>query len=116
MVPMSIATTSRDPATPRNRVLAGLTADDRKRLLDRSVLVPLSVGQVIVQPYEAPPFVYFPEEGAGSVITVLNDGTHVEAVTIGCEGVVGFVPGSGITPTTTLGRWPEGRTACPRMS
>lgn len=52
--------------------------------------VEMTHGQLLIQPNEPIPFVYFPTTALASLVTVLQDGATVESGSVGCEGVVGL--------------------------
>src|SRR5205823_8047295 len=53
-------------------------------------IVPLRLKELLYQPGEPIDYVYFPGGGFCSIVTVLEDGTMVEAATVGREGLVGL--------------------------
>ncbi len=75
---------------PKNRLLAALPADDFRRLLPYLKTVPTQLRQVFHKNGEPFRFVYFLNGGVASIVTVLSDGTTVEAATIGDEGMLGI--------------------------
>jgi CRP-like cAMP-binding protein len=72
-----------------NRLLAALPSEEFKRLLPSLEVVSLARGDMMIEPDQPIRFVWFPHFGVVSVVTPLEDGTEVEAATIGREGVVG---------------------------
>ena len=78
---------SRPP--PANHLLAALPAEDYARLAPELRNTPLKLKRFLQKPGEAIDKVYFPGGGFVSVVTVLKDGSMVEVVTIGREGMVG---------------------------
>lgn len=74
---------------PKNRLLAGLPADDFRRVLPYLTMVPLSATQVLHRSGEPIQFVYFPNGGIVSIATALLDGTTLAAAAIADEGVIG---------------------------
>jgi CRP-like cAMP-binding protein len=70
--------------------------------------VSLSHGQPIILPYEPIPFVYFPLNSLLSLVTVMEDGSTVEAAAIGREGMAGLpiLLDAGTTPMRTLTQIP----------
>jgi CRP-like cAMP-binding protein len=77
-------------ARPKNRLLAALPAKDFRRLRPHLKTVPIRVKQVLHKTGEPLKAVYFPNGGVVSITTVLSDGTMMEAVTVGDEGVLGI--------------------------
>ena len=54
---------------PKNRLLAGLPADDFRRVLPYLTTVPILARQVLHRGGEPIQFVYFPNRGIGSIAT-----------------------------------------------
>ena len=95
------------PHSP-NRLLASLPSEELKRLQPYMEQVSLSHGQSIILPYEPIPFVYFPVNSLLSLVTVMEDGSTVEAGAIGREGMAGLpiLLDAGTTPSQTLTQIP----------
>ena len=74
----------------RNLLLAALPADDLSRILPQLETVPLRLKELLHKPGEKIDYVYFPGCGFCSIVTVLEDGSMVEAATVGREGLVGL--------------------------
>lgn len=72
-----------------NRMLASLSPDGQERLLRDALLILVVPGDVLYDPEETIPWVYFPLTCVVSILTVLDDGSAVETATIGREGMVG---------------------------
>lgn len=72
----------------RNRILEALPEGDRNELLHDFQEVPLDFKQLLHEPGEPTPHVYFPIAGAISLLTVLQDGWAVELGTVGDEGMI----------------------------
>ncbi|OUL36517.1 Crp/Fnr family transcriptional regulator [Nostoc sp. T09] len=77
------------PTLIQNRLLAKLAPDELKRLHPHLEIVSLSLGQVLILPNEPISFVYFPINSLLSAVTVMEDGSTVEAGCIGREGMAG---------------------------
>lgn len=92
----------------QNRLLAGLTSEELERLHPHLEQVSLSHGQVIILPEEPIEFAYFPLNSLLSLVTVMEDGSTVEASAIGCEGMAGLpiLLDAGTTPMRTLTQIP----------
>jgi CRP-like cAMP-binding protein len=75
---------------PRNLLLAALRADDFRRLRPLLETVPIRVKQRLHTRDERVDAVYFLNGGVASLTTTLSDGTRMEAVTVGHEGVLGI--------------------------
>jgi CRP-like cAMP-binding protein len=72
-----------------NRMLAAISPDGVQRLLDNALVVDAQPGDVLYDPGEQVPWVFFPLSCVVSILTVLEDGSAVETATIGREGIVG---------------------------
>jgi len=75
---------------PRNQILAALPKDEYKRLRPALEPVGLELKQILFDYDEPIEHVYFPEDCVGSVLSVMSDGTAVEAATVGLEGMIGL--------------------------
>ena len=78
---------SRPP--PANHLLAALPDDDYARVAPTLRNTPLKLKRFLHNPGDPIDQVYFPGGGFISVVTVLKDGSMVEVVTIGREGMLG---------------------------
>jgi CRP-like cAMP-binding protein len=93
------------PGRPKNHLLAALPAEDFRRLLPYLETVPIRLKQVLQKPGEPVRAVYFLNGGAASIVTMLSDGTMVEAATVGHEGMLGieaFLGVGAVAPGKTL--------------
>jgi CRP-like cAMP-binding protein len=96
----------------RNRILNLLPAGELKTLLERCELVTVESKEIIYLRGEPIRYVHFPEDCVISLVTELEDGDSVEAMTVGSDGFVGMpvfhgVPSSrlkGIGQITGLSR------------
>jgi CRP-like cAMP-binding protein len=81
----------KSPSTqPQNRLLSLLPAADYKRLSSYLHPIPLKPRQTLYG-FRAPiDYVYFPESGVISAMTVMADGSAIEVATIGNEGMSGL--------------------------
>jgi len=70
-----------------NRILAALPPEDYERILPDLKMVPLRFRILLHEPGDKMPYVYFPNTGVISMLTVLADGDAVEIATIGNEGM-----------------------------
>ena len=84
--PPAVARPTPTNGRPKNRLLAALPADVFERLRPHLETIPIRVKQVLQKQGEALRYVYFPNGGVISITTVLQDGTTVEAATVGDEG------------------------------
>lgn len=91
-----------------NQLLASLPSDELTALQPHMEQVSLSLGQSIILPDEPIPFVYFPLNSLLSLVTVMEDGSTVEAGAIGREGMAGLpiLLDAGMTPMRTLTQIP----------
>jgi len=71
-----------------NRILSSLSPEDYARILPDLKAVPLKFRVSLHEPGDKMPYVYFPNTGIISMLTVMQDGTAVEIATIGNEGMV----------------------------
>ncbi|HEY9833429.1 MAG TPA: Crp/Fnr family transcriptional regulator [Stenomitos sp.] len=95
------------PLSP-NRLLASLPSEELTALQPHLEQVSLSLGQPIIFPDEPIPFIYFPLNALLSLVTVMEDGSTVEAGAIGREGMAGLpiLLDAGTTPMQTLTQIP----------
>jgi CRP-like cAMP-binding protein len=70
-----------------NRILRSLPPSEYERLLPYVQVVRLRIGEVLHEPGEAMPYVYFPNHGVLSMLTILESGEAVEIATVGNEGM-----------------------------
>jgi Crp-like helix-turn-helix domain len=73
--------------TIENRILSSLPPEDYERILPDLKEVPLKFLISLHEPGDRMPYVYFPNTGVISMLTVLADGDAVEIATIGNEGM-----------------------------
>lgn len=105
----------------QNRLLALLQQEDQDRLRPHLEPVVLEYKRLLYDSYQRIEFVYFIEDGVGSLVLTLANGNELEVGTIGNEGLVGLpvllgdqeapssvyiqVPGSGLRiEARTFGR------------
>ena len=74
----------------QNLLLAALPPEDLQRILPELEIVSLRPRQLLHQPGEYIEHVFFPADGFCSIVAVLEDGSTIEAATVGREGVVGL--------------------------
>jgi CRP-like cAMP-binding protein len=70
-----------------NRLLSSLPRGEYERILPDLKAVPLKYRISLHEPGDKMPYVYFPNTGVISMLTVMEDGTAVEIATIGNEGM-----------------------------
>src|SRR5437870_3157777 len=75
--------------TGRNRILAALPPEDFDRFSPALQPIFLSLRQVIHDVSSPIEHVYFVEQGVGSILTIMADGSAIEVGMIGSEGMVG---------------------------
>ena len=80
-----------------NGILNRLPPNDVARLMRDADSVALQMGDVLANPEEAIEFVYFPQTSVFSVLSVMTDGTAIEAGVIGREGFGPVAPFHGLT-------------------
>jgi CRP-like cAMP-binding protein len=87
-----------------NRLLGKMGAEVVERLGGGAEVVSLRLGEPLIVPHEPISHVYFPVGALASLVTVLEDGTTVEAGSVGREGMVGIpvILGAVATPMQTL--------------
>jgi CRP-like cAMP-binding protein len=71
-----------------NHLLARMDAEDRATLEMRGKVVRLTSGQVLYEPEDEVLYVHFPRSGAVSLVTTFSDGTGVEGMMVGRDGVL----------------------------
>jgi len=95
-VPPAVPGGSAVPETPpRNRLLASLQPDDRRRLAPHLERMHLERGAVLFDAGQAIGHVWFPEDAVVSLTVAMADGGSAEAATVGREGAVGLVSALG---------------------
>ena len=80
---------------PDNALLRSLAPDDLDRLKPHLELVDLRTGEVLYEMEDPIEWVYLPEVGLLSLITVMVSGAAIETSIVGREGGVGFVEALG---------------------
>jgi CRP-like cAMP-binding protein len=75
------------PRAIPNRILSALPPEVYAEILPDLKLVPLKFRVSLHEPGDIMPYVYFPNTGVISMLTVLVDGSAVEIATIGNEGM-----------------------------
>jgi CRP-like cAMP-binding protein len=78
----------RDPT--ENKILATIAGEELEEIRPHLELVTLDLHTPLITPREPIRFVYFPVTLLGSLVTVLSDGSTVEAGTVGREGMTGI--------------------------
>lgn len=90
--------------SPDNALLRSLASKDQVALFPHLELVALGLGDVLYEMEDPIDWVYLPEVGLLSLITVMVSGAALETSIVGREGGVGFVEalGSGIMFTRVI--------------
>src|ERR1043165_5546595 len=85
----------------RNKLLAQLVQDSqiREYLLPHLKLVSLERNQVLYEQGDTINHVYFPIDSVVSNLAIMEDGTTIETLMVGCEGLVGLsaILGAGVS-------------------
>jgi CRP-like cAMP-binding protein len=78
------------PVVAENQIIASLPVDETAAFLQRAERVSCSLRESFFEINEPFERVLFPITGMGSLVTVLKDGTTLEAMTVGREGFLGL--------------------------
>jgi CRP-like cAMP-binding protein len=81
---------TRAPAIQRNLLLSLLPDSELDALLEYAEVIKPQLRETFAELHDPIESVLFPLTGMASLVTVLNDGTSLEAMTVGCEGFVGL--------------------------
>jgi CRP-like cAMP-binding protein len=73
----------------RNKILAALSTVDLRRFSSGADMVSLTFGQVLYEPGELKPYVYFPTSAYISEISSLGGVPRIEVGLVGVEGMIG---------------------------
>ncbi|MBE9035081.1 Crp/Fnr family transcriptional regulator [aff. Roholtiella sp. LEGE 12411] len=89
---------------PANKLLAALPTSEYERLIPHLKFVELSFNQIIYEAGEPITHVYFPNQSMISIVTIMEDGSTVEAGIVSNEGMVGIpvILGGDTTTTTAM--------------
>jgi len=85
-----------------NHLLEALPANVRERMDGALERFRLPLRASLYEPGDEVAHVYFPVDAVISVVTVMRDGDHIEALTIGREGVIGAGALLDTTPVSQL--------------
>lgn len=87
-----------------NRLLLSLEPADYEALSKHMRPMAFKQGTVLYEPRDPVDWVYFPEQGLISLLSVMLSGTAVETAVVGSEGGVGFLEavGAGVTFSRAL--------------
>jgi CRP-like cAMP-binding protein len=86
----------RPAALIRNKILRLLPPAELALLLERSALVTVRSKEIVFEPEKRIKYVHFPENSVISLVTVMEDGEAVEAMTIGNDGFTGIAVFHGV--------------------
>jgi CRP-like cAMP-binding protein len=101
------------PSYDRNGILAALPAAEIEQLTPHLHPVLLHHGDVLCETHAECEWVYFPKAGVISVVVISQEGTEVEAGTVGYEGVVGVA--EAMSRSKSLGRFTAQSALCNRL-
>ena len=87
----------------RNRILGLLPAAELEQVLALSERVTVRSKEVVFRRGEAIPHVYFPEDCVISLVTELDNGDAVEAMTVGSDGFAGVAVFHGVIASRLKG-------------
>jgi hypothetical protein len=89
---LTSASATTDPAGSViwNKILRLLPANEIAAVIERSELVTVKSRQLLFEPEDRVKFVHFPEDCVISLVTVMEDGDQVEAMTVGNDGFSGI--------------------------
>jgi CRP-like cAMP-binding protein len=87
--PRAPASSSGRPLPLRNQLLAQLPAEDLRRLVPFLEHVTVAPRQALQRTGDSVRYVYFPNSGVYSVLTILSSGEMIESCAVGDEGMIG---------------------------
>ena len=90
-------------SSTRNRILSLLPAAELDEVLNRCELVTVKSKEVIYRRGEPIRHIHFPEDCVISLVTELDDGDAVEAMTVGSDGFVGIAIFHGVPASRLKG-------------
>jgi CRP-like cAMP-binding protein len=82
--------TRRDEGNIRNRILRLLPPAELDAVLERTEMMTVESKEIVWQREQPIRFIHFPEDCVISLVTELDDGDKVEAMTVGNDGFVGM--------------------------
>lgn len=91
------------PSPPRNLILARLPDEELAAFMDEAKTASYPLREVFFEEGDPIESVYFPLTGMCSLVTMLEDGTSLEAMTVGREGFVGLPLINGVTTHRSKG-------------
>lgn len=84
-----MSTFNESPPRTMNLILNALTRSEYKRLASYLEPVNLSIGEILYHPEQSITYVYFPNRGIISLVSVFENGASVEVGMVGKEGMFG---------------------------
>ena len=97
-----MAASEHSPATPQNRLLAALDAQDLELVTPKLVPVTLDKGALLYDPGDMIDAIYFPDDCVISLMTLMESGAAIESAAIGREGALGLM--AAVSPRQSLAR------------
>ena len=94
-----LAATHRSDSAIRNKILKLIPPAELSALVERSDVVDVKSKEILFEPEEKLDHVYFPENCVISLVTVMEDGDQVEAMTVGNDGFTGIPVFHGVETT-----------------
>jgi len=94
--------TRREEGNIRNRILRLLPPAELDAVLERTEMMTVESKEVVWRRDEDIPFIHFPENGVISLVTELDDGDKVEAMTVGNDGFVGMAILNGLSSSRLM--------------
>ena len=91
---------SEGSAAAQNLLLTKLPAEEFSAIAEHSAVVTLALRDVLLEQAQTIEQVFFPTTAMVSLLTVLADGTAIEALTIGHEGMLGLPLFHGVSTAT----------------
>ncbi len=89
--------THSNEATIRNKILSLLPPGELDTVLDRTEMVTVQAKEIVYEREEPITFAHFPEDCVISLVTELEDGDQVEAMTVGNDGFTGLAVFHGLS-------------------
>ena len=89
-------------ANIRNRLLRLLPPRELDSVLERTEMVTVRTKEIVWERDQTIPFIHFPEDGVISLVTELDDGDKVEAMTTGNDGFAGLAVFNGLSSSRLL--------------
>jgi CRP-like cAMP-binding protein len=91
-----------DEGNIRNKILRLLPPAELDAVLERTEMVTVKSQEMVWQRDQNIPFVHFPENGVISLVTELDDGDKVEAMTVGNDGFAGMAIINGLSSSRLM--------------